>query len=284
MNHDSKRPVTIEDLLRLKRAERPPAEFWEGFDRELRAKQLAALVEKSPWWRSLPRVLAGASRFYLPAGAAAALAVTFLATRDYSAPVPVGEAPVAVALASSASATVSSSMSEQAVAAPLQGGVGAATQLVAAISEVPADETPAVVPAETTEVSPARERGVSHLISLLEEPAREISPSAAYIAANLAAAGAEDAPLSRNLLVPARGFESRAMPARTQMVDPLAQMATPAAKSRARFATAMVASFAGEVASRSNTANAARRIGERVYEDDAVRRVGATGNSVAWKF
>ena len=53
MNQE-KRPITLEDILRLKRAERPPAEFWDSFDRQLRAKQLAALVEKRPWWRSLP--------------------------------------------------------------------------------------------------------------------------------------------------------------------------------------------------------------------------------------
>ena len=39
MSHLEKRPVTIEDLLRLKSTERPPAEFWDKFDRELRAKQ-----------------------------------------------------------------------------------------------------------------------------------------------------------------------------------------------------------------------------------------------------
>jgi hypothetical protein len=47
MKHsESKRPIQIEDILRLKRAERPPAEFWGEFDRQLRAKQLAALVSK----------------------------------------------------------------------------------------------------------------------------------------------------------------------------------------------------------------------------------------------
>ena len=51
MNRDGKRPVSVEDLLRLKRAERPPDSFWADFDRQLRAKQLAALVEKRPWWQ-----------------------------------------------------------------------------------------------------------------------------------------------------------------------------------------------------------------------------------------
>jgi hypothetical protein len=70
--------VTLEDILRLKRAERPSAEFWSQFDRELRVKQLAALVEKRPWWRtiSLGRILGGVRRFHLPLGATAVLAAS----------------------------------------------------------------------------------------------------------------------------------------------------------------------------------------------------------------
>ena len=36
---------TLEELLRVKRAERPDQVFWEEFDRGLRRKQLAAMVE-----------------------------------------------------------------------------------------------------------------------------------------------------------------------------------------------------------------------------------------------
>ena len=68
MNHEKKRAVTIEDLLHLKRTERPPAEFWTHFERDLRAKQLAALVEKRPWWRTLPpSALGRAERLLLQA-------------------------------------------------------------------------------------------------------------------------------------------------------------------------------------------------------------------------
>src|SRR6185503_11573841 len=85
MNQE-KRPITLEDIIRLKRAERPPAEFWTDFDRELRAKQLAALVEKRPWWRGVPRV--SFSRFRLLLGASAVLAITFIALRDYKTVLP----------------------------------------------------------------------------------------------------------------------------------------------------------------------------------------------------
>ena len=47
MKSDHQKPVSLEDLLRLKRAERPAPEFWVQFERELRAKQLAALVTQT---------------------------------------------------------------------------------------------------------------------------------------------------------------------------------------------------------------------------------------------
>ncbi len=68
----STKAVTVEDLLRLKRAERPAAEFWSQFDDALRAKQLAAIVERRPWWRIEFRgVAAGLARLRVPVGLAA---------------------------------------------------------------------------------------------------------------------------------------------------------------------------------------------------------------------
>jgi hypothetical protein len=75
--HTSK--VTVEDLLRLKRAERPDAEFWSKFEVELRQKQLAALVERRPWWQSIPLLLN--RRVYLPVGATAVLTFTLVSLR-----------------------------------------------------------------------------------------------------------------------------------------------------------------------------------------------------------
>jgi hypothetical protein len=77
--------ITVEDLLRLKRAERPDAEFWSKFEVELRQKQLAALVERRPWWQSIPLLLN--RRVYLPVGATAVLAFTVVSLRYASAPV-----------------------------------------------------------------------------------------------------------------------------------------------------------------------------------------------------
>ncbi len=91
------RHVAIEDLLRLKRAERPSPEFWHRFERELRAKQLAAIVERRPWWISLrlPHAARCLARFQVPVGAAAALALSFVVVREYRPAAPVvANAPV----------------------------------------------------------------------------------------------------------------------------------------------------------------------------------------------
>ncbi|MEO5958512.1 MAG: hypothetical protein ABIR80_05310, partial [Opitutaceae bacterium] len=94
MNRENQHPITLEDIIRLKRAERPPAQFWERFDRELRAKQLSALLEKRPWWREIsfswavPRF----GRYTLPLGAAAILAVGFMAMRHSPTGVATGSA------------------------------------------------------------------------------------------------------------------------------------------------------------------------------------------------
>jgi hypothetical protein len=80
------RKVTLEELLRLKRAERPAPEFWSRFEQDLRAKQLAAIVEPRPWWITLrlPHLARTLARYQLPVGAAAALALSFVVVREYA--------------------------------------------------------------------------------------------------------------------------------------------------------------------------------------------------------
>ena len=75
MNPDPKEPPTLENLLRLKRAETPGPEFWTRFEQELRHRQLAAIVEKRPWWCAFPRAYVFALRHNRQIGSLAALAV-----------------------------------------------------------------------------------------------------------------------------------------------------------------------------------------------------------------
>lgn len=89
----SRPPITLEQLLRLKRAEKPDADFWQKFEVELHQKQLAALVERRSWWQTLPRLLQ--TRGVLPIGATAVLAFTFVSVRNQNALAPTSVAEVA---------------------------------------------------------------------------------------------------------------------------------------------------------------------------------------------
>lgn len=72
--------VTLEQLIQLKRREKPAASFWDDFDRELHRRQLASLVTIEPWHRRAVRAIAAVSRRFAPAGAGvAALALVGLA-------------------------------------------------------------------------------------------------------------------------------------------------------------------------------------------------------------
>jgi len=84
MSLPEKRPVTLEDLLRLKRAERPPEEFWAKFEADMRAKQLSAIVNR-PRWSGLSAWLGTLGRYQMPIGAAAAVALTYIGYTQYQA-------------------------------------------------------------------------------------------------------------------------------------------------------------------------------------------------------
>jgi hypothetical protein len=71
----SNSPLTVEQLLQLKRLEKPTAEFWSGFERELQQKQLQALMRPSPWAK-IRAALSAVPAHLAPVSAAAALCIT----------------------------------------------------------------------------------------------------------------------------------------------------------------------------------------------------------------
>lgn len=73
-------------LIALKRLERPDAAFWEDFEHEFRAKQLARLVRVDPWYiRQTKKVLSFARKAYLPAAATlSAIAMALAGVTYYS--------------------------------------------------------------------------------------------------------------------------------------------------------------------------------------------------------
>lgn len=70
-----RRRITLEQLLQLKRSERPTPAFWEDFDRELRRRQLACIVAGQPWYVRFIRGITVGFRRAAPVGVAAAAAV-----------------------------------------------------------------------------------------------------------------------------------------------------------------------------------------------------------------
>lgn len=263
MNPESKRPVTVEDLLRLKRAERPRAEFWTEFDRELRAKQLAALVEKRPWWRALPRALGGMARYHLPLGATAVLAISLLSIRDHEPVLPDESAQAvrdaAVAVADSEFGAVAAALDES-MADSLASTITATTASATGVTAPEPGELARIVP----------------LLPEADKPSEraEMRPSARSIAENRAVAEAFLGATPAN-------FELQTQPARIAPQEPLAQMTNPAETRRSRFAMA----FASAVVETSTapSARVARRLSdEELY--DSIHRFGAKGNSVSFRF
>lgn len=286
MKSDRQKPVTLEDLLRLKRTERPPAEFWPRFERELRAKQLAALVVKRPWWRTLPvRTLSGLARFHLPLGATAVLALSFLTVREYRTVTPegvalpaVGDEIIETVTAFRPLATVASGSLVDSISAGEAATISTATEALASeglVGESAITAGSESVSAMAILTGGAVDRGLA------------VSPSARSIAENFAAAQSGESTFGGRSFLGAtvHGFESRALPARQPVVDPLAQMKAPSDVRRARYlGTALPTSVSAKASTARSSERLASRIAdERLYETGP-SRLGLGGDRLMVKF
>jgi len=273
MNHDHSRPkITVEDLLRVKRAERPAAEFWTRFEQELRAKQLAAIVDKRPWWHALSRTLAGTARFHLPLGATAVLALSVFVVREYRRP---------------SADLESAGLPVSPVALPVGGNETAVAALPApAVSRPvkPGDVARAV--SESVAVSNVAPGEIAQVISMLgaDQPVndlqREPTPSARFIAANRAMAQMIEPDLVARF-ASARGFETRALPARTVESEPLAQISTPKDRLSERYlARALPVGYSPETSAARPAETTRSRVKERqLLDDSSGSRFGYDGGS-----
>jgi hypothetical protein len=77
-DHSQPSKLTLENLLQLKRRERPPEAFWNEFDARLREKQLAALIPVDSGWARWFGGFGRVAKFGLPLAAVAAVAVAFV--------------------------------------------------------------------------------------------------------------------------------------------------------------------------------------------------------------
>ena len=287
-----KRPIEIEDLLRLKRAERPPAEFWTQFDRELRAKQLAALVAKRPWWQRLPRLVPQLSRIHLSLGAAAVLTVTFFAMKDHGGTgasaqpektASVRRAPVA-AVATSEIAAMTSAPAPGASEIVAQAPAPSPTRALASGGMVQVAHTDAASATETgafPALAAAEFAGLKS--SAAEFSSTETAAGLTTIGSTLTRVAATEPALPRNLFAGAGStFDVRPGTQAHATVEPLQQITPPGERVRAKLLTAMVSMTAFESPARTGERIADRLSEERLY--DQVHRFGARGAGVNMKF
>jgi len=246
--------VTLENLLHLKRSERPTPEFWSHFERELRQKQLTALVEKHRWWHGLSLNLT--RRVYVPAGAAAVMAFTLVAVR-YNSPLQIGQIENRAPSIEAADPDVEM--------LPLTVVESSANRYVEPIA---AEESPA--PARIAHpVTPA-----PTLVAVRDED----SPSARSIAANLARFELAEPELVNAVMGSRLSSTARVQPAVVQS----APMSEPLPRYR------LIARYAERALSPEPLAPAlvreriARRLGDDLGDD--ISRIGVGGDRVSLKF
>ena len=265
--------VTVEDLLRLKRAERPPSDFWNDFERELRVKQLAAIVEPRPWWAPLIRIHSRFARYQMPVGATAILALTLVTVREYQLP------------------EAEASFVPVAPVARLDAMPGPAIEIA---GQVRADDVAASAPAALNDDEAIERRaasfpnGLAQRLPMLggaEAMVAVDTPSARSIAANLAAVKASEPELAR-FLDHLAGLESRTEMNRNQAVDPLVNLQSPSDARRARvLSTALpnAAPGSSDISERRYQPRLARDLtDERLYE--RVSRIDLEGKRLAINF
>ena len=272
-NPDQRSKVTVEDLLHLKRMERPAKDFWVNFEREMRQKQLSALVEKRAWWHALPQIFG--RRVYLPIGATAILAFTLVSVK-YSSPLQV----------------------VQAVSEPVN-------VLPTVVSSYQADSAPSVASSNSfssqlinrseqtmvgvTEPSAASASMKAMDAAISQEPRSsdftvKDSPSARSIAANLAHLEQSEPELINSVL-----GSRLSLPARVQSASaPVAELASLSSNSASKRNRLLAHYGDRQIETEPTSTEAVReRLSRRLADsdfNDHFSRIGLKGNRVSLKF
>lgn len=278
MPHPEKRPPTLDDLFALKRSEKPSPEFWDSFQAEFHVRQRAAAIEPKRWWFVLPRVLVGLSRYQMPVGAAAVLAVTFLSFREYREPgLEIAYTPTAPSQSESG-ATFESRVEGAdsfAIIAPESTPVG--------VEEIASERQ------RDREVDGSSSVSLSPMVvwagvaaNRVESMLSELSPSERSIAANLAAVRAEQPHLSHLL-----GGPQVSLKASAPVADPLSDVSIPSSAREPLFAYQPAGSPGDQVEGEGSVPDIHSRIASRLNDDllyDSVRRLTAGGDRLTLKF
>lgn len=275
---------SLEMLLRVKRAERPDAAFWNDFERGFRQKQLAAIIEPRPWWLGLAIFGRRLAPLGLPAsaGAAALLAVMVLRTES---PFAANTAPVefAPSITSVARADAAASLPQRPseftpdLVSDASPRFDAAMESMAPVAQSagPAPAIDASVPAEIPVSAPPVEVAAA-LLEFPATPADEATPSQITIAQNLATVRAEEPEL---IAAAAPAFASLDE-AETRAADSSDRVLNP----RQARLLAMV----DTVAQGSDLASVRERMAHRLARDDTTygssSRLGVGGDRFSLSF
>jgi hypothetical protein len=249
--------VTLEQLLRLKRAERPNPEFWAHFERELHQKQLTALVQKRRWWHGMS--LIPMRRVLLPTGAVAIATLTFISVRQSVSPqaVETGRVP----------ALSSSTVQEIETLSPVQ--VPSKAVYASLGAQVDSDATPSNHVIPVTESIPVTQESES--------------PSARSIAANLARLEQSEPDLIHSVLGSRLSSAARVQ---TVAASQNASEETAGTDSSSRYR--LIARYADRALSPEPLApvGVRERIARRLGDDlgEGISRIGVVGSRVSLKF
>ena len=273
---DQRPKVTLEDLLQLKRAERPADDFWNGFERELRQKQLTALIEKRPWWQAVPLFLS--RRAYVPLGATAILAFTLVSVKFYS-PSQIAQIEEASMALPTELAPAAAPVAPASISAPV---AQASSPLVNRHEDAQIRLENAAARAAAVEVAQSPSR-VEVLPMLSAAPAVE-TPSSRSIAANLARL-AQSEPELLDSVIGSRlsPVSARAQTASLESTELSTVPTGPSTRSR------LLAQFSDRQLEPAPTAPAivrerhARRLADSEL-NDRITRVGLRGDQVSLRF
>ncbi len=259
--------VSLEDLLRLKRAERPSDEFWVQFETELKRKQLAAAVERAPSWGAwLQRwrwTWVG-----LPVGAAAAWFFTWSA--------------LSVPPSSSGDALVAEGISAE-VSAPVVASAPASTPQVGT-SEKIRSEVIAPVAVATATPSSSREAALpaAGVVSEVTAFLAGLDPQVLTQSRSLSLALPEpEVELKRGT------FQLSSLTAAAQASEAVAPAPAESQTRKARLTAYVTSSLGSEVSETSRTSHSRDRVASRLSEQalqDSMRRLEMGGNHLSIRF
>lgn len=277
---ESRKSVTVESLLQLKRSERPPSEFWTQFEGELRAKQLAAIVGPRPWYSWVLNVRRLGAVLPVSVGTAAAVGAALLSVHEFRGTAP-ALAAVPVPALRSAVASVASASVER-------------TQEVALASRT------------TREAMASRAQGISNgesTVVLRRDSERRMAPAfgpSSVLLTSMPARTAFPDPFSgaMPMTAPATDMPASIAPAaagtvqwaqvayvdRTAQTEPLARTVTMADERRAAMLSDPLpnASSAWATASAADPREVSQLSEERLNQ--AVRRLGVGGDRLLIRF